>query len=237
VNPRQTDWKILQAEGNQGNDTGRMHMDTARLAPDTASKDWNRKPGAGWVRTALGAFALAVLAGCASGPHSSPGAPPVTMMPDNRVILDPAIVVVDHGVLDISGNVHRRSNWIGDLSGRVDVEFIGPDGDLLDQLPILIVPRQIAPGRTSTFHSRYGYIPPQGSMLRLHFVDAATMAQEDLEGGTFLAGGEAGGPEPVGGWKGGRGVNHYSTAHQMGAPFGSNFGVYNFGPGGGGGRR
>jgi hypothetical protein len=173
------------------------------------------------------AIALAALAGCASEPHSSPGAPPVTIVPDSRVILDPAVVLLDGNSLEISGNVHRRNNYIGSLSGRVDVEFIGPDGELLDGLPILIVPRDITPGRTSSYRASYGYVPPRGSILRIHFVDAATMEQEDMEGGSFDAGVDAGPGGATGGAGGVRPVNHYA-GHQGGG-FGSNFGSHNFG--------
>jgi hypothetical protein len=175
---------------------------------------------------------LGAIAGCASGPHSSADAPAVTMLPDSRVTLDPAVVVVDHGSLDISGNVHRKATWIGDLSGRVDIAFVGPDGELLDGLPVLIVPREITTGHVASYHVSYGYIPPKGSVLRVHFVDAATMAQEDLEGGVFDAGVDAG-PGGASGAAGGnraaaRGTNHYGTNHQMS----DNFGTHNFAPGG-----
>jgi hypothetical protein len=162
------------------------------------------------------------------------------MLPDPRVTLDPAVVVLERGSLNISGNVHRKPTWIGDLSGRVDVAFIGPDGQLLDGLPILVVPRQITTDKTASYHSSYGYIPPRGSTLRIRFVDAATMAQEDLGGGVFDAGVDAGGGAmgPTGGTGGnGRGhaANHYGANHQLGGGFGTSFGSTNFGFGGGGG--
>jgi hypothetical protein len=183
------------------------------------------------------AILAALLTGCASGPQSSPDAPAVTLVSDNRVILDSAVVLVDHGALDISGAVHIRPGYSGPIAGRVDIEYVSPQGDLLDGLPVGLDPGKVSSAKPSTFHVNYMYIPPKGSVLRIRFVDAEAQAREDLEGGFFDAGlngtggtggGNAGGGGAAG--RGGSGGGHYNNGHTMG--YGSNFGSHNFGPGG-----
>lgn len=191
------------------------------------------------IRNFLAPLLLSCLsAGCMSGPHSSPGAPPATVLADKRVVLDSIVVQTDdgHGALEISGAVHRRPGVAGSLSGRVDIEYINVDGELLDEWPVRLDPTDLSTNKPSTFHTPY-YIPPKGSRIRIHFVDAQTEIAEDFEGFVEIGDEGTGATSKVpqlarakqGSNAGKRPpVSHYSNGHQMG--FGSNFGVPNFGP-------
>jgi hypothetical protein len=187
-----------------------------------------------------GVIAGCLLTGCETGPHSSPNAPRVTLVPDNRVILEPAVVTIDDGMIQISGSLHRQPTLSGPMSGRVDIEFISPDGDLLDELPALITPHDVSDGHPCTYRTApYAYIPPKGSTLRIHFIDSATETREDIAGafsdydsgggGGAAAGGAAHGNEGKGthGQMGGN--NHYAS---HGGGFGGGFGNVNFSPNG-----
>ncbi len=181
-----------------------------------------------------GLILAGLLAGCASGPHSSPDAPRVTLVPDNRVILDPTVVTVDGGSLDISGSVHRQPTLSGPLAGRVDIEFVAPNGELLDELPALIVPHDVEAGKTSAYHTSYSYIPPKGSTLRIHFVDAETETREDIEQAFFDygGGGEGGGGNAVHGEAPGATHDHIAWHYGGHGGFGGGFGNVNFSPNG-----
>ncbi len=176
--------------------------------------------------------------GCETTPRSSLDAPGVQVVADNRVLIDSVVVQLDQGSLDITGKVHRTTGSADVLTGRIDIEFVAPTGEVLDGLPVPILPHELSTAAPSAFHVLYGYVPPKGSTLRLHFVDGAVEACEDLEGGFFDAGenggggvgGAAAGGGPHNAKAGGHAANHYSNGHTMG--FGSNFGSNNFAPGG-----
>jgi hypothetical protein len=187
-----------------------------------------------YLKRTAGLILTGLLAGCASGPHSSHDAPPVTLVPDNRVILEPAVVLLEGGSIDISGSVHRQPTLSGAIAGRVDIEFVAPNGELLDELPALLIPHDIEAGKSSAYHTNYSYIPPKGSTLRIHFVDSDTESREDIEGEFFDYDGAGGG--------GGGGGNHGDQAagthphanwHYGGhGGYGGGFGNVNFSPNG-----
>jgi hypothetical protein len=174
------------------------------------------------------AIVFIALCGCESTPHSDESAPPVTLLPDPRVVLDQPVIKFDHGSVFISGTVHRGASQDKFLSGRVDIEFLTAEGEILDEIPALLEPRILpANGDASTYDTNYGLIPPKGSTLRIHFVDSQTMAREDLVGGEFEYGNAGGNfhPNTHAGHTAGFGTGGY------GGNFGGNFGAYNFGPG------
>jgi len=180
------------------------------------------------------------LTGCQTGPQNSANAPRVTLVPDNRVILDPAMVVINDGSIEISGGVRRQPTLSGPMSGRVDIEFLSPEGELLDELPALLIPHDVTAGQSSTYHTApYAYLPPKGSTLRIHFVDSDTESREDIEGTFFDYGGGGaaeGGPrgEQVAGVHGEHGEHGGANNHYAGhGGYGSGFGNISFSPNGG----
>jgi hypothetical protein len=157
----------------------------------------------------------------------------VAVIGSDLVVLDLPTVDISHGNILISGTVHRRPGVTGELPGRVDIEFLDPDGEYLDGLPALLTPRAVPvdPSASATYATSYGFIPPRGSTVRVHFVDRDTMIREDLEGGIngYGTGGKTG--------HGGAGGAHHAAVNTGG--FGSGFGNMgtgfgNMGGGGGG---
>ena len=154
----------------------------------------------------------------------------VAVVADNLVELDLPIVRVEKGTIYISGTVHRRTVASEALPGRVDIEFLGPGGEYLDGLPALLTPRAVPadPNTPATYSTSYGYVPPGGSTVRVHFVDRDTQIREDLEGNDFSY--SAGGGK---GAKGGGGAEPNSNGtHRVssgtGGGFGSGFGSHRF---------
>jgi hypothetical protein len=159
----------------------------------------------------------------------------VAVVPNDLVELDLPVVKVEKGTTYISGVVHRKTTGSEAIQGRVDIEFLGPGGEYLDGLPALLTPRAVpADANTpATYSTSYGYVPPTGSTVRVHFIDRDTQIQEDLEGNDFsYSGGGAGGG------RGGRGstgaLPNSNPAHHAGGNgggagtgFGSGFGNHN----------
>jgi len=123
------------------------------------------------------------LTGCAK-PQSDAK---VAIIADDSVILDPPLVKIDKsGITTISGSVHRQPTATGIITGRIDVDFVSPDGDVLNDIPLTIglTPSRIPtdPKAESTYSITWCYIPPPGTTVRAQFVDSRTAANEDAAG-------------------------------------------------------
>jgi len=120
----------------------------------------------------------------------------VAVVANDLVILDlPTVEISRHGIVTISGTVHRKPGVSGELPGRVDIEFLDSEGQYLDGLPALLTPRAVPvdPNALATYTTNYGYMPPAGSTVRVHFVDRQTQIEEDLAGDNYGSGGAGGG--------------------------------------------
>ncbi len=137
----------------------------------------------------------AVISGCKSSEEtpSSRGATvdsgdlKLEVMPSSLVeIVQPTVELVK-GTVTVAGQVHRKAGVAQPFGGRIDIEFLDTDGEVLDSLPALLSPTKVPldMGSPCSFHTEYDYTPPKGSTVRLHFVDNDTAAREDLAGGAF----------------------------------------------------
>ena len=139
----------------------------------------------------------------------------VAVIADYAVILDTPLVKIDKsGVTNISGSVHRQPTVTGPITGRIDVDFISPDGDIIndDPLTIGLIPPKIPtdPKAVSTYSIPWCYVPPPGTTVRVQFVDTQTAANEDAGGRSQSGGAAAGGGGHHGG---GGGIRTGSTGH------------------------
>jgi hypothetical protein len=135
----------------------------------------------------------------------------VAVLPHDQVIIDLPSVDVHNGIISISGTVHRKPGVTGELPGRIDIEFLDAEGQYLDGLPALLTPRVVPvdPNSTARYSTNYGYIPPEGSTVRVHFIDHEKQIEEDAEGDDFSYGGNAGK-----GIEGGYHVNNSNPTHK-----------------------
>jgi hypothetical protein len=167
----------------------------------------------------------------------------VTVVDNDMVALDLPVVDVAHDTVYIHGSVHRKPGVTGAIEGRVDIEFLSPEGEYLDGLPALLTPRAVPfdSNEPATYTTSYGYVPPKGSIVRIHFVDRETMVKEDLQGTDFSYGGsnDAHGGGGAGGGMyqgGGRPINQnrnsnpgHSTSAGHSNSYDNGFGNDNFG--------
>jgi len=111
----------------------------------------------------------------------------VRVLHNDLVILDMPEVQVSYGTIYIYGTVHRRPDVHGELPGRVDIEFLTPEGEYLDGVPALLSPHAVPldPKATASYSTSYGSVPPPGSIIQVHFVDRQTQMEEDLQGNDF----------------------------------------------------
>jgi hypothetical protein len=136
--------------------------------------------------------------GTSTGRSSNASQLPAAVVSNLYVHLDQPSVTIDDGNVVISGAVRRKPGirWL--LVGRVDIEFVASNGYVLDELPALITPGTVSmdPNVPSLYSTSYGYIPPAGSSVRVHYVDSDTAAREDIEGYDFgsVGGAVAAGP-------------------------------------------
>jgi hypothetical protein len=151
----------------------------------------------------------------------------VAVVADNEVILETPHVTVVKGTIYITGVVRRRSAGSEEIPGRVDIEFLGPGGEYLDGLPALLTPRAIPvdPNTPATYSTSYGWLPPEGSTVRVHFVDHDTQVREDLEGNDFSYGGNHG-AKAAGELSNSNPAKHSSNGG--GSGFGGGFGSHKF---------
>jgi hypothetical protein len=176
------------------------------------------------VRTSVAITFTALLAalplGCkSSSDNSAPsrgssvdsGDVKLDIVPSTQVEIIQPTVEISGDTTTIAGGVHRKQGVSQALAGRIDIEFVDTDGEVLDSLPALLRPQKIPLDEQTpcNFHTEYGYAPPKGTTIRLHFVDSDTAAREDLAGGNFETGRVTGG---TGGTHAG-GNAHAAAAH------------------------
>lgn len=130
-------------------------------------------------------FLSMAVAAAMTGCRSAPSDAPVAVVADYAVVVDTPVVRIDHGVTSITGTLHRQPGNTDEITGRLDIEFIASDGDVLDGLPCRFVPRKLPtdPGATASYSINYGWVPPAGTTVRVKFVDSATAEREDAENG------------------------------------------------------
>ena len=97
-------------------------------------------------------FALA-LAGLSTGCHTTPKSTnrfqadgtegSIAVVPNDLVEIETPMVKVEKGTIYISGSIHRKSVASEALPGRIDIEFLSPQGEYLDGLPALLTPRAV----------------------------------------------------------------------------------------------
>ena len=162
---------------------------------------------------ALSVASLAVVAGCHTGesvssdsgggtstasgkPESSKQPFRVEAVSSAQVAVSPPVVLVDDGVMRISGTVHRQAGVAGPLQGRVDIDLIGPDGLFLDKSLHCNLQGGAIPtdANTSVAYAPtpFGYVPPAGSTLRARFVDRQAAILENLKDGDLDVNGNGG---------------------------------------------
>ena len=144
---------------------------------------------------------LAVVGGCShaavvSGPEEPNGPLKCQSVSSKDVAVSPPTVVVQNGVMTISGTVHRQVGATGPLDGRVDIDLIGADGLPLDKsLHASLIPNTVpenpsVPARYSP--TPFGYVPPAGSVVRARYVDRQTAILENLKDGILDVNGNGG---------------------------------------------
>jgi uncharacterized membrane protein YgcG len=146
-----------------------------------------------------------VVTGCHGGPVSDTD---VAVVSDYAVIVDKPLVKIDGDVTAISGTIHRVPGNSDAITGRLDIDFVAPDGDVLDWIPCGFNPRKVPtdPSATATYEIRYGVVFPKDTVVRVKFLDSASAEREDADnagpGGTSGAGGGYGGGGGHGGGHG-----------------------------------
>ncbi len=126
------------------------------------------------------------LGGCAGSSEVPNGQPPpqglaVQAQDTDSLEVQLPNVVFAGGVMTVRGRVHRKAAAIGEISGRMDIDLIGPDGKLSQTLTALLTPDPVpseANGE-SGYVVYYGWIPPSGSTVKARFVDWTTAKTED----------------------------------------------------------
>jgi hypothetical protein len=126
------------------------------------------------------------------------------------------LVEVSDGVLNVSGHVRRKAGTTATIAGRVNIDVIGPDGAMLVWLPAVLAPNPLPTegGGEAGYEIHYGWVPPAGSTVRVHFVDAKTAALEDADETEYSGGGAHGGAAGGGTHSGGH-SGHSGHSHMM----------------------
>lgn len=134
-----------------------------------------------FVRISLRVLIAGLIAGCTS---SNPASIQRQGISTDQVQVPAPNVQIDHGVMTVTGNVQRKPGVTAPISGRVDITVTDNDGNSLLFLPALLTPDPIpTEGRgESQYTTHYGWVPPAGSIVRAHFVDAETAQREDVNG-------------------------------------------------------
>jgi hypothetical protein len=130
----------------------------------------------------LGRLILVAAAVCAVGCSNKPSFPSQGVSNDVVELSHPT-VWIEGDSISISGSVKRRPGVTGTIDGRVDITILGPGGGSLVWVPALLTPNPIPYEGLgeSQYIVHYGYIPPAGSTVVAHFVDADTAKEEDVD--------------------------------------------------------
>ncbi len=134
-------------------------------------------------------LAVFLMMGCSSsgtqshGQAVDSGMVKAEAVPNKLLEIPMPSVEIDDGFTTVSGSVHRKPGVTSPLSGRIDIEFIDTDGEVIEFLPARLTPQKIPldPNSPCTYSTEYGWVPPRGSTVRIHFVDSLTAQREDLE--------------------------------------------------------
>jgi uncharacterized membrane protein YgcG len=149
-------------------------------------------------------LAALVLAGC----HAPRSDMNVAAVADSSVVVDPPLVKIDHsdGIATtvISGTVHRQPNVGGVLTGRIDIDFVDPDGERIDTIKCDFVPSKVPvdPNTAAAYMTRDGELFPTGTTVRVRYVDSTSALREDVDGMDYTGGpwsGKGGGAHSHGG--------------------------------------
>jgi hypothetical protein len=160
---------------------------------------------------------LSLVVGCHHQPTSDTN---VAVVADYAVVVDTPLVKIDNGVTTISGTLHRVAGNNESITGRLDIDFVAPDGDVVDWLACGFTPRKLPtdPAATAFYEIRYGWVPPKDTTVRVKFVDSAAAEREDADNAGPSGSGGATESGHIGGGHGG--------AHSGGGNgYGSNFGA------------
>jgi len=150
-------------------------------------------------RKVLACCMVAALYGCRSSDTTEdrdPSVPPppegvqVQVIQDKLVRLLTPEIKIDDGVLNVTGYVRRRPGVRSVLTGRIDIEVVDAQGTLLDWIPAVLYPNPIpTEGRgESGYVIHYGWVPPAGSIVKVHFVDSKTAIIEDSSDSEAIGG-------------------------------------------------
>ncbi len=125
----------------------------------------------------LTGMAISLLGGCAVGPVDlvAKGKAVAKAQPSEVVELSKPRVLVDDGVLDISGTVTRKAGMDGPVFGHVDIKIVSKKGEVLHLFPMNWLPRQIpvSGSRQLSYTLRFFWEPPDGATV------SATYDQND----------------------------------------------------------
>jgi uncharacterized membrane protein YgcG len=160
---------------------------------------------------------IAALYGCRSSDTTEdrdPSVPPppegvqVQVLQDKQVRLLTPEVKFDDGVMTVIGYVRRRPGVRTVLSGRIDIDVLDTEGNVLDWIPALLYPNPVpTEGRGEAgYVIHYGWIPPAGSIVKVRFVDSKTAIIEDTSDSETIGGSY--GSHSGGGRSGGGGHHH-----------------------------
>jgi hypothetical protein len=130
-----------------------------------------------------------VLSACVSNPSSSFG-----LKAESRSVAGVEVQSVNfrtnaHGVM-IYGVVRRGFGYSGALHSHLDVEVVGPEGNLRQEIAIDYIPRPIPRSHRTRKHSDYAVqlaeLPPPGSIIRVSHHPVSRSKCPLGEGGTEL---------------------------------------------------
>ncbi len=118
-------------------------------------------------------FALAVTVGCSTtrtADLSASGRVRATDLGSDVLDVTPPVVTAVGNDMVVTGTVTRRPGFDGPVPGRLVVTVLGPDGQTeLQSIPTGWDPPHIPTtgDRRATYRVRYGYLPPDGSIVRV----------------------------------------------------------------------
>jgi hypothetical protein len=120
-----------------------------------------------------------VLVGC----HQPVSDTNVAVVSDYAVVVDTPLVKIDGPNTVISGTLHRVPGNSDAIFGRLDIDFVAPDGDVIAWIPCGFGPQKLPtdPNAKSSYEIRYGVVFPKDTTVRVKFVDSDTAQREDAE--------------------------------------------------------
>jgi hypothetical protein len=148
-----------------------------------------------------GMAGIVLLAGCASNlptkDHVSAGFVKVQPVETPEAALPTTSVHLDGDVMKISGIIKRKPGYNGPLDGHVRIEFASPTGEVLNEFPLDWDPQDvpITGERQAQYAIDYGWVPPQGTTMRVTIEEDA----EFVGVGNGTGGGDSSGPRTAGG--------------------------------------